>query len=96
MALVAAQPVFHDGSCQHTALFPLNNTTAGDTIDVGNWFTVVKRAGIVSGTGPHIAAVATIAAGANGGPTLLTIPAGPNQDGIWLLVVGAGTLAIEN
>lgn len=88
MATVAAVPVYQDGQCEKSALFTIKNTTAGDTIDVASWFTVVKRAGIVSATGTTIAAIATIANGANGGPTLLTMPAGPSQDGLWLIVVG--------
>lgn len=88
MASVPAVSVFQDGSCEKSALFSIKNTTAGDTVDVGSWFTVVKRAGVVSATGTTIAAIGTIATGANGGPTLLTIPAGPAQDGLWLIVVG--------
>lgn len=90
MANVTTQsvPVYQDGDCEKSALFSVKNTTAGDTIDVASWFSAVKRAGIVSATGTTIAACAAATAGANGGPTLLTIPAGPLADGLWLIVVG--------
>jgi hypothetical protein len=89
-ANVTAQSVlvFQDGSCEKTALFSIKNTTAGDTLDLASWFSVVKRAGVVSATGTTVGAVEDAAAGANGGPTLLTIPAGPAQDGLWLIAVG--------
>ena len=83
-----AKPVYQDGSCEHAALFAVNNATAGDTIDVASWFSVVKRGGIVSATGTTIGAIGTPATGANGGPTLLTVPTGPSNDGLWLIVVG--------
>jgi hypothetical protein len=74
--------IFSDGSCERTALYVVKNATAGDTFDIGADFAVVKRAGIVSATGTTIAAVTTIAG------TTLTVPAGPTNDGLWLLVVG--------
>lgn len=83
-----ATPVYQGGDCEHAALFALKNATAADTIDVASWFSVVKRGGIVSATGTTIASVGTPAAGANDGSTLLTIPAGPANDGLWLIVVG--------
>jgi hypothetical protein len=83
MADVTAQasPVFEDGRCDHTALFSVKNTTAGDTLNVGNWFSAVKRAGLVSATGTTIANCTFTG-------TTLTIPAGPNGDGVWVIVVG--------
>lgn len=75
------QEVFTDGKCGRTSLFAVKNATAGDTLDVGAFFSVVKLAGLVSNTG------ATIAGVSNTG-TVLTIPAGPAQDGVWLLIVG--------
>ncbi len=73
--------VYQDGRCGHTALYALKNATAADTVDVGSAFKVVKRAGIVSDTGTTIASVSIAG-------TVLTVPAGPANDGVWLLVVG--------
>lgn len=72
---------YADGACGKTALYSLKNVTAADTLDVAAEFSVVKRAGIVSDTGTHIASVPNTG-------TVLTIPAGPANDGVWLLVVG--------
>jgi len=88
MALLANDQVricFEDGQCGKTALFALKNVDAADTVDVGNHFKVIKKAGIVSDTGTTIAAIATIAG------TVLTIPAGPSDDGVWLLVTGVAS-----
>lgn len=85
MAQLLAQQlglVFVEGSCERTALYALKNVDAADTVDVGDQFRIVKRAGIVSATGTTIAAISTIT------DTNLTIPAGPSDDGVWLLVVG--------
>ena len=76
-----AQLVWTDGVCGKMGLYSLKNCTAADTVDVGNQFRIVKRGGIVSDTGTTIGSV-TIAG------TVLTIPAGPASDGVWLLVVG--------
>lgn len=88
MATVIPSYLYQEGNCMRTALVALNNTTAGDTVDLSASFQNVKRAGIVSATGTTIAAISTIGTGTNGGPTLLTVPAGPSNDGVWLLVVG--------
>jgi hypothetical protein len=77
-----ASLAFMDGKCGKTALYALKNVTAADTVDVGEHFAVVKRAGLVSDTGTTIAAITGIAG------TILTIPAGPAADGVWLIVVG--------
>jgi hypothetical protein len=85
VALLAADQVtvsFAVGACGKTALFSLKNVDAADTVDLVGHFKVIKRAGIVSETGTTIAAIATITG------TVLTIPAGPTDDGVWLLVVG--------
>jgi len=74
--------VYEDGTCGRAALYALNNCDAADTVDVAASFRVVKRAGIVSQTGTTIANISTITG------TVLTIPAGPNDDGVWLIVVG--------
>jgi uncharacterized membrane protein len=76
------QKVYADGACSRTALYSMKNVTAADTVDVAADFKVVKRAGIVSSSGTTIAAIATITG------TALTIPTGPANDGVWLLVVG--------
>lgn len=73
--------VYSDGACDHAALYALKNVTAADTLDLGGDFSVVKRAGIVSATGTTIAALSISG-------TTLTVPAGPNADGLWLLAVG--------
>jgi hypothetical protein len=74
--------VWTEGSCGKTSLYSMKNVTAGDTVDLSGAFKYVKRAGIVSDTGTTIGAC-TIQA-----PTGLTIPAGPANDGVWLLVAG--------
>lgn len=78
--------MFSDSVCDKSALFALKNVTAGDTVDLAQWFSVVKRAGIVGATVTTIAAVGTIT-----GNTVCTVPAGPANDGIWLLVYGVGS-----
>ena len=75
------QRVFQDGICGRTALYALKNVDATDTVDVAADFKVVKRGGIVSDTGTTIGAV-TIAG------TVLTVPSGPADDAVWMLVVG--------
>lgn len=73
--------VFSDGRCGHTALFAVKNATGGDTFDLGQYFRVIKRAGLVSATGTTIAAC-TITG------TVLTVPAGPANDGVWVIAYG--------
>lgn len=77
-----ASLVYSEGACGKTALYALKNVDAADTVDVAAQFKVVKRAGIVSDTSTTIAAISTITG------TVLTIPAGPSDDGVWLIVVG--------
>lgn len=74
---------YSDGKAQRTTLYVLKNVDAGDIYDLAGQFKVVKRAGIVSATGTTIAAISTISSG-----TVITIPAGPLDDAIWLIVVG--------
>jgi hypothetical protein len=88
MALLADNQVllaFTEGSCGKTALFSLKNVSATDTVELVSHFKIVKRAGIVSDTGTTIAAC-TISAN-----TLVTIPAGPANDGVWLLAAGVAS-----
>lgn len=94
MATVVPQIVYMDGNCIRTCLFAINYTTAGDTADLSTWFQDVKRAGIVSATASSIAAVTTVANGALSTPTLVTIPAGPAGDGVWLIAVGVAVQPI--
>jgi len=84
MALLASDQVskvYEDGNCGKTMLFALKGVTAADTVDLTGLLKVVKRAGIVSDTGTTIASCSIAG-------TILTIPAGPAADGVWLLVVG--------
>jgi hypothetical protein len=81
--------MYQSGDCERTILLSVRNTTAGDTLDVYNWLSVVKKAGLVSDTGTTIASIATPANGAKGTPTLLTIPAGPAADAVWIIAQGA-------
>lgn len=87
MALLTANQVsleFSDGRFQRFCVFSVKNADAGDTIDMTPWFTVVKRAGFISLTNTHVLAVAV-----SGTPPLtLTIPAGPLDDALGLMVVG--------
>lgn len=73
---------YSDGVAQRTCLFTIKNADAADTVDVAAYFKVVKRAGIVSATGTTIASITGIAG------TNLTVPAGPIDDALWLIVVG--------
>lgn len=76
-------PEYTDGKFQKVALFSLKNVDGADTVEMSAYFRIVKRAGLISVTGTHVLQ-ATIAA--NG--TTLTIPAGPVDDSMALLVVG--------
>jgi hypothetical protein len=85
-----ATPVFQDGECFKTALFAVKNASAGDTIDLANYFRVVKRAGLVSATGTAIAGV-TITQNSTQMLTLATIPTATpaiTQDAVWIIAVG--------
>jgi len=85
MALLSGDQVslvYSVGICGRTALYALKNVDAADTVELGAQFKVIKRAGIVSDSGTAIAAIVTIVG------TLVTVPAGPVDDGVWLLVVG--------
>lgn len=74
---------YTDGKFQKVALFSVKNADGADTVEMSAYFRVVKRAGFISVTGTHVLQ-ATVAA--NG--TTLTIPAGPIDDSMALLVVG--------
>ena len=72
---------FKDGRCGRNAYYLLKNVSANDTFDVGGEFKVVDRAGMVSITDSHIAAVSFSG-------TVGTIPTGPANDGVAVVVVG--------
>lgn len=81
--------MYSSGDCERTVLLSVRNVTAGDTVDLYQWLGVVKKAGLVSDTGPTIAAFAAATNGTNGTPTLLTVPAGPAQDAVWVIAQGS-------
>jgi hypothetical protein len=87
MALLSISQVqleYSDGRNIRSCLFSLKNVDAADTVDMSPWFSVVKRAGVISSTGTHV-----LAATLTGTPPItITIPAGPVDDALWLLVVG--------
>lgn len=74
--------VWHDGQSERTALYALRNVDAGDTADVAQLFSVVKRAVILGTTLAGAGVVSTIAG------TVVTLPAGPTDDAGYLLVYG--------
>jgi hypothetical protein len=84
MAVLSTDQVglcFADGTCARTVLLSVKNTTAGDTADLAQWLKVIKRCGLVSDTGTTIASCSIAG-------TVITIPAGPSSDGVWVLAVG--------
>lgn len=72
---------FQDGLCAKTVFFSCKNVTAGDTINVGAFFRVISRTGLICLIGPTVAQPAFTG-------TVVTIPAGPAQDAAWLIVYG--------
>jgi hypothetical protein len=84
LSISQVQLEYTDGKNIRTCLFSLKNVDAADTVDMTPWFSVVKRAGIISTTGTHV-----LAATLTGTPPVtITVPAGPSDDAVWLLVVG--------
>jgi hypothetical protein len=65
---------FQDGRAEKMCVFVLMN--------LNGYFKVVKRAVALSATDIHAGTIATI----NG--TIITIPAGPTADAIWVMVIG--------
>lgn len=85
MALLTFDQVsmeFQDGKAEKMCVFVLKNVTAGDTVNLNGYFKVVKRAVALSATDIHSGSITTIAG------TVITIPAGPAADAIWVMVVG--------
>jgi hypothetical protein len=70
-----------NGDSDRCAVFALLDVSAGDTLDLQEFFTVVKRATLL---GVTIAAAAV----ANVSGTVVTIPAGVNQDAAILTAYG--------
>lgn len=75
-----------NGESDRVALYALRDIVAGDTVDLVQQFTVVKRAVIM---GTTVAA----AVGASVSNTTVTVPAGANRDAGYLLVYGVAGLA---
>lgn len=78
-------PLRHaSGDSDKYAVFALLNVTAGDTVDLSEHFTVVKR-----GTLLGVTVAAAVSASVSG--TVVTIPAGANQDAAVLTVYGVSS-----
>jgi hypothetical protein len=63
------------------ALYALRDFSGGDTVDLIQEFTIIKRA-VIMGTTISAAAAASVSG------TTATCPAGPSRDGGYLLVYG--------
>ncbi len=72
---------WQDGQSERSALYALRNVNTGDTVELADQFSVVKRA-VILGTTLAGAAVVTTIAG-----SVVTIPGGSN-DAAYLLVFG--------
>lgn len=70
-----------DGQADRTALYALRNVTTGDTADLHEQFTIIKRA-IILGTTVAGTAVASVSG------TTATMPSGLANDAGYLLVFG--------
>jgi hypothetical protein len=84
MAALPAQQFpmrFLSGDSDRWAVFTVLNTSAGDTIDVGAYFTIVKRATLLG-----VTVAAAVSAAVSG--TVVTIPAGAANDAAILTVYG--------
>lgn len=76
-----------NGESDRCALYALRDITANDTVDLVQQFTVVKRA-VIMGTTVAAAVGASVSAS-----TVVTVPAGANRDGGYLLVYGVAGAA---
>jgi hypothetical protein len=75
-------PVRHmNGDSDRYAVFSLLNINAGDTVDLQEFFTVVKRATLLG-----VTVAAAVAATVSG--TVVTVPAGANADAAILTAYG--------
>lgn len=75
---------YASGDFDKLAVFALLNITAGDTVDLSEHFTVLKRGTLVG-----ITVAAALSASVSG--TVVTIPAGANQDAAILTVYGVSS-----
>jgi hypothetical protein len=73
--------MWQDGQSDRTALYALRDVTTGDTCDLAQQFTILKRGALVGTT-----VAGAVAASVSG--TTVTIPSGVNRDGAYLLVFG--------
>lgn len=82
-ALIPAQYAkqWQDGQAERTALYALRNVSTGDTADLTEDFTILKRA-IILGVTVAGAAAASVSG------TVATIPAGVANDAGYLLAFG--------
>lgn len=82
-ALIGAQYVkqWQDGQAERTVLYALRNVSSGDTADLTEDFTAVKRA-IILGVTVAGNAVASVSG------TTATMPAGLSSDAAYLLAFG--------
>lgn len=72
---------WQDGQAERTALYALRNVSTGDTADLTEDFTILKRA-IILGVTVAGAAAASVSG------TTVTIPAGVSSDAGYLLAFG--------
>jgi hypothetical protein len=73
---------WQDGQAERTGLYALRNVSTGDTADLTEDFTILKRA-IILGTTVAGSAVASVSG------TVVTMPAGLSADAAYLLAFGA-------
>lgn len=69
------------GESERTAVYALLDVNGGDVADLHEHFTVVKRAVVI---GTTVAAAASMSVSG----TEVTVPAGANRDGAFMLVFG--------
>jgi hypothetical protein len=72
---------WQNGQAERTAVYALRNVTTGDTADLTEQFTLLKRA-VVMGTTVAGSAVASVSG------TTVTLPSGLNGDAGYLLAFG--------
>lgn len=84
--LTASQVVWQwsDGLAARTALFALRNVTSADTADVSSYFSEVKQAVVLATTIEGVGAASVSG-------TVITIPAGLEEDAGFLLVWGCSS-----
>lgn len=73
--------MWQNGESERTALYALRDVTTGDTVDLAQQFTILKRGALVGTT-----VAGSVTASVSG--TTVTIPAGVNRDGAYVLVFG--------